>query len=85
LWYLPLIPGHRIVDAIAKIGEQVKKFHLGEQVAVLWVGHTCNHCRYCLTGKENLCDRAEFTILTTSSNSFSIVDSGARIRLDIKN
>jgi alcohol dehydrogenase, propanol-preferring len=58
---LPLIPGHQIVGKIVKIGEKVTKFQVGERVGVPWLGHTCNHCRYCLAGKENLCDQAQFT------------------------
>ena len=26
-----------------------------------WLGHTCGHCRYCSSGRENLCDDAHFT------------------------
>ncbi len=58
---LPLIPGHQIVGKIVKIGEQVTKYRMGERVGVPWVGRTCNHCRYCQTGKENLCEHAKFT------------------------
>lgn len=58
---LPLIPGHQIVGTVVKTGEQVTNFRVGERVGVPWVGNTCNHCRYCLAGKENLCDNAEFT------------------------
>jgi len=28
---------------------------------VPWLGWTCGQCRYCLSGRENLCDRARFT------------------------
>ena len=58
---LPLILGHQIVGTIVKTGEQAEKYSLGTRVGVPWLGHTCNCCRYCLTGKENLCDRAFFT------------------------
>jgi alcohol dehydrogenase, propanol-preferring len=49
---LPLIPGHQIV------GEDVAT---GERLGVPWLGWTCGECRYCTTGRENLCDRARFT------------------------
>ncbi len=58
---LPLVLGHQIVGTVEAIGEQVKQFVVGSRVGVPWLGHTCNHCRYCLTGRENLCDYAEFT------------------------
>ncbi|MFB2977416.1 zinc-dependent alcohol dehydrogenase family protein [Microseira sp. BLCC-F43] len=58
---LPLIPGHQIVGTVVATGERVAKFQPGDRVGVPWLGHTCNHCRYCVSGRENLCDNAEFT------------------------
>jgi propanol-preferring alcohol dehydrogenase len=48
----PLVPGHQIV------GTDVAT---GERVGVPWLGWTCGACRYCRSGRENLCDRARFT------------------------
>jgi propanol-preferring alcohol dehydrogenase len=58
---LPLIPGHEIVGSIAAKGSNVARFHLGQRVGVPWLGRTCGHCRYCTSGRENLCDDARFT------------------------
>ncbi len=58
---LPLVLGHQIVGTIKAKGENVDKFSVGQRVGVPWLGHTCNHCRYCLSNRENLCDYAEFT------------------------
>ena len=58
---LPLIPGHQIVGVVAGMGENVKRFIEGDRVGVPWLGSTCNRCRYCLSGRENLCDRGRFT------------------------
>ncbi|MCC5640056.1 zinc-dependent alcohol dehydrogenase family protein [Nostoc sp. CHAB 5844] len=58
---LPLIPGHQIVGTIEAMGANVDKFHVGQRVGVPWLGHTCDRCRYCRSGRENLCDFAEFT------------------------
>jgi alcohol dehydrogenase, propanol-preferring len=33
----------------------------GTRVGVPWLGWTCGRCRYCLSGRENLCDLARFT------------------------
>lgn len=57
----PLIMGHQIVGTIAKMGQQVEGFELGQRVGVPWLGHTCQRCRYCRSNRENLCDQAEFT------------------------
>lgn len=58
---LPLILGHQIVGTVIETGAKATKFPLGTRVGVPWLGQTCNCCRYCLGGKENLCDRALFT------------------------
>jgi len=58
---LPLILGHEIVGTVLAVGSQVTKFHPGDRVGVPWLGHTCGRCRYCLKGRENLCDYPGFT------------------------
>lgn len=58
---LPLILGHQIVGTVEAIGANVHNFRLGQRVGVPWLGHTCNCCPYCLSQRENLCDRPEFT------------------------
>jgi alcohol dehydrogenase, propanol-preferring len=58
---LPLVLGHQIVGTIEAIADGVDKFSVGQRVGVPWLGHTCDRCRYCLSGRENLCDYAEFT------------------------
>ncbi|MET0306407.1 MAG: zinc-dependent alcohol dehydrogenase family protein [Solirubrobacterales bacterium] len=58
---LPLVMGHQIVGTVAGAGEGAGRFAKGERVGVPWLGWTCGECRYCLSGRENLCDRARFT------------------------
>jgi propanol-preferring alcohol dehydrogenase len=48
---LPLVLGHQIVGRTQD----------GQRVGVPWLGWTCGECRFCVTGRENLCDRAQFT------------------------
>src|SRR6266536_2099101 len=48
---LPLVPGHQIV------GETDD----GRRLGVPWLGWTDGRCRYCTSGRENLCDQARFT------------------------
>src|SRR3954449_11981064 len=55
---LPLILGHQIVGRVASRGE---RFQPGDRVGVPWLGWTDGVCRYCASGRENLCDRAQFT------------------------
>jgi alcohol dehydrogenase, propanol-preferring len=54
---LPLVLGHQIVGTVVD-GEG---FPAGIRVGVPWLGWTCGECRYCRSGRENLCDRALFT------------------------
>jgi alcohol dehydrogenase, propanol-preferring len=58
---LPLIPGHQIVGTVEKIGERADSFTVGERVGVPWLGWTDGECRFCLSGRENLCENARFT------------------------
>src|SRR5580692_4734268 len=58
---LPLVIGHQIVGTVAALGEGVERFRVGDRVGVPWLGWTDGDCRYCRTGRENLCDRARFT------------------------
>jgi propanol-preferring alcohol dehydrogenase len=60
----PIVPGHQIVGTVighgdgARDGESLK---IGARVGIPWLGWTCGRCRYCLSGRENLCDGALFT------------------------
>ncbi|RYZ15095.1 MAG: zinc-binding alcohol dehydrogenase family protein, partial [Sphingobacteriales bacterium] len=58
---LPLIPGHEIIGVIVRKGQDVNELKEGEVVGVPWLGYTCGECRYCLRGRENLCEKALFT------------------------
>ncbi|HEX6911524.1 MAG TPA: zinc-dependent alcohol dehydrogenase family protein, partial [Longimicrobium sp.] len=58
---LPLVPGHEIVGEVARLGDGVEGFGEGDRVGVPWLGWTCGECRYCRSGRENLCGRARFT------------------------
>jgi alcohol dehydrogenase, propanol-preferring len=57
----PVIPGHEIVGVVIGLGEGVRSLCVGDRVGVPWLGRTCHHCRYCLSGRENLCDSPGFT------------------------
>jgi alcohol dehydrogenase, propanol-preferring len=58
---LPLILGHEIVGTVAEIGDGVQGIRMGEPLGVPWLGKSCGSCPYCLSGRENLCDRPLFT------------------------
>ncbi len=58
---LPLVLGHEIVGRVAAVGKDARRFAIGDRVGVPWLGWVCGECRYCRSGRENLCDRARFT------------------------
>jgi alcohol dehydrogenase, propanol-preferring len=58
---LPLVPGHQIVGEVVATGEGAERFALGRRVGIPWLGWTDGECRYCRSGRENLCERAQFT------------------------
>ena len=58
---LPLVMGHEIIGTVVKKGVKVERFSIGDRVGVPWLGYTCGECKYCRSGKENLCDSAGFT------------------------
>jgi propanol-preferring alcohol dehydrogenase len=58
---LPLVPGHMIVGHVAGWGEGATRFAEGERVGVPWLGWVDESCRYCRTGRENLCVQGKFT------------------------
>ncbi len=58
---IPVVPGHEIVGTVEAMGQGVAGFAVGERVGVPWLGFSCGRCRYCLKGRENLCEHARFT------------------------
>jgi alcohol dehydrogenase, propanol-preferring len=58
---LPLILGHQIVGTVEKLGEGVNSINVGQKVGVPWLNHSCQHCGFCCSGRENLCDDSTYT------------------------
>src|SRR5256885_5390184 len=58
---LPLVLGHQIVGLVSEVGKGASRFSVGERVGVPWLGWTDGTCRFCRSGRENLCDHARFT------------------------
>ena len=55
----------------------------GERVGVPWLGWTCGACRYCRSGRENLCADARFTGYTLDGGygDYCIADGEAFLAL----
>jgi alcohol dehydrogenase, propanol-preferring len=56
---LPLVPGHEGVGIIEKLGPEVTDRTVGERVAIAWLGSACGECRYCIDGRETLCEKQQ--------------------------
>jgi propanol-preferring alcohol dehydrogenase len=54
-------PGHEVVGTVDALGAGAQRFRLGARVGVAWLAHTCGVCRFCTTGRENLCVAPTFT------------------------
>lgn len=57
----PVVPGHEVVGIVDALGPGCDRLELGARVGVPWLGQTCGECEYCRDGRENLCDRPQFT------------------------
>jgi alcohol dehydrogenase, propanol-preferring len=57
---LPLVPGHQVVGEVVAAGAGVEGHVVGDRVGIPWLGWTDGECRYCRSGRENLCVRALF-------------------------
>lgn len=53
--HLPIIPGHQAVGRIEALGSKVSTAKLGDRVGVAWIFSACGTCKFCLSGRENLC------------------------------
>ncbi len=54
-------PGHEVVGVVDRLGSGTTRWREGDRIGVPWLAHTCGICRFCLSGRENLCLRPRFT------------------------
>src|SRR5256714_2990036 len=80
---LPLIPGHEIVGCIEAIGAGVENLRAGDRVGLPWLGWTCGECEFCVSDRENLCERARFTGYTIDGGyaEFTVADARFAFRV----
>ena len=57
---LPLVPGHEVIGTVERMGEKAGRFDVGQRVGAAWLRSTCGVCRFCRSGRENLCEAALF-------------------------
>ena len=55
------VPGHEVVGVVDARGAGADRFAEGDRIGIAWLRGTCGRCRWCRTGRENLCPDAVFT------------------------
>jgi propanol-preferring alcohol dehydrogenase len=56
-----VVPGHEVVGEVVRLGHGADRFRAGDRIGIAWLRHTCGACRWCRSGRENLCPRSRYT------------------------
>jgi S-(hydroxymethyl)glutathione dehydrogenase/alcohol dehydrogenase len=59
--FFPFIGGHEGAGVVVKVGPGVSSLQVGDHVSASFVP-SCGRCRYCSTGRQNLCDLGAGTL-----------------------
>lgn len=59
----PFVPGHEAAGRVVAMGPQAKGVSIGQRVGVGWNSHSCMHCKQCLMGNQNLCEKLQPTLI----------------------
>jgi len=81
-----VVPGHEVVGVIDRIGPECARLSVGDRVGVPWLAHTCGVCRFCASGRENLCVAPLFTgwDLDGGYAEYAVVDESYAYRLPVE-
>ena len=71
-------PGHEVVGVVDELGRGATRWKEGDRIGVPWLAHTCGRCRFCVSGRENLCVDPRFTgwDLDGGYAEYAVVDEG---------
>ena len=58
---LPIVPGHQIVGEVDALGPGCDRLEPGDRIGIAWLRSTCGECRFCRSGRENLCGESRYT------------------------
>ncbi|MBR8830391.1 MAG: NAD(P)-dependent alcohol dehydrogenase [Chlorogloea purpurea SAG 13.99] len=59
----PFVPGHEVVGTIQDKGTGVTNLSIGQRVGLGWFSSSCMTCKWCLSGRQNLCPGGRGTIV----------------------
>jgi propanol-preferring alcohol dehydrogenase len=79
---LPVVPGHQIVATVLEGGDGAEHAP-GSRVGIPWLGWTDGTCRFCVSGRENLCEHAQFTGLDRDGGYATRAVADARFALPL--
>ncbi len=58
---LPLVLGHQVIGRVEALGEGAHGHRPGDRVGVAWIASACGECKFCGSGRENLCPEFQAT------------------------
>lgn len=72
-----IVPGHQVVGEVVGLGAGTVGWTVGDLAGIAWLRRTCGSCRFCRSGRENLCANAEFTGWDADGGyaEFTVVDA----------
>ena len=57
----PVVPGHEVVGRVVALGPGAEALAEGDRCGIAWLRKTCGACRWCRSGRENLCLASRYT------------------------
>jgi propanol-preferring alcohol dehydrogenase len=78
-----VVPGHEAVGVVDQVGRGAGRFAIGDRLGIAWLRGVCGVCRFCRTGRENLCLRATFTGWDADGGyaEYAVIDEAFAYRL----
>ena len=59
----PFVPGHEVIGRVVAVGGNAKNHKIGDRVGLGWISGSCMACKECLSGRQNICQNVEGTIV----------------------
>jgi len=78
-----VVPGHEVVGVVDAVGPGTVLFAPGDRLGIAWLRSTDGTCRFCRSGRENLCCSPAFTGWDTDGGyaEYAVVDERYAYRL----
>ena len=74
---LPVVLGHEASGVVVEVGEGVSEYRVGDHVVSSFVS-MCGKCRYCQSGRPQLCDQAAKAGFTLPDGSVRTSDAAGK-------